>query len=181
MSELGFQMVRYADDFVIFCRTREEAETALAEVRQWVESHGLTLHQEKTHIVDSREQSFAFLGYSFRGELRFPRAKSHQKFVDRIRELTPRKSGESLDVMIQRVNRSSQGWFNYFRHCHWSIFRDYDGLIRRRLRRLLLKRHRRNRQHLPRTQRWPNAYFTEHGYISLNAHHVRFVQSLGTY
>ena len=114
------------------------------------------------------------------GQLRFPRAKSHQKFDDRIRELTPRKSGESLECMIRRINRSTQGWFNYFRHCHWSIFRDYDGLIRR-LRRLLLKRHRRNRERLPRTQRWPNAYFTEHGYISLNANHVRFVQSLGTY
>jgi RNA-directed DNA polymerase len=181
MSELGFQMVRYADDFVILCRTREEAEAALAEVRQWVETKGLRLHPEKTHIVDSREESFSFLGYSFRGQLRFPRAKSHQKLVDRIRELTPRKSGESLELMIQRLNRSTQGWFTYFRHCHWSIFRDYDGLIRRRLRRLLLKRHRRNRQHLPRTQRWPNAYFTERGYISLNARHVRFVQSLGTY
>ena len=134
MAELGFQMVRYADDFVILCRTPEEAAAALAEVRQWVETAGLTLHPEKTHIVDSREKSFSFLGYSFRGKLRFPRAKSHRKFVDRIRELTPRKSGESLDVMIQRINRSTQGWFNYFRHCHWSIFREYDGMIRRRLR-----------------------------------------------
>ncbi len=181
MAELGFQMVRYADDFVILCRTPEEAERALAEVRQWVETHGLTLHPEKTHIVDSREKSFSFLGYSFRGKLRFPREKSHRKFVDRIRELTPRKSGESLEFVIQRLNRATQGWFNYFRHCHWSIFRDYDGLIRRRLRRLLLKRHRRNPKHLSRTRRWPNAYFTARGYRSLNETHVRVVQSTGTY
>jgi len=181
MAEGGFQMVRYADDFVILCRTREEAEAALAAVRQWVETHGLTLHPEKTHIVDSRETSFSFLGYSFRGKLRFPRAKSHRKFVDRIRELTPRKSGESLEFMLQRLNRVTRGWFNYFRHCHWSIFRDYDGMIRRRLRRMLLKRHRRNRKRLSRTQRWPNAYFAEHGYISLNGTHVRFVQSTRTY
>jgi len=175
-------MVRYADDFVILCRTREEAESALAEIRRWVESHGLTLHPDKTHIVDAREKSFSFLGYSFRGDLRFPRAKSHRKFVERIRELTPRKSGESLAVTIQRLNRTLQGWFNYFRHCHWSIFRDYDGMIRRRLRRLLLKRHRRNPRRLPRNQRWPNTYFTERGFISLNATHARFVQSLpGTY
>jgi len=101
--------------------------------------------------------------------------------VDRLRELTPRKSGESLEVMIPRINRTTQGWFNYFRHCHWSVFREYDGLIRRRLRALLLKRHRRNRQHLPRTQRWPNAYFTDCGFKSLNAAHVRFVQSIGTF
>ena len=181
MAERGFHMVRYADDFVILCRTPEEAAAALAEVRVWVEAAGLTLHPEKTHIVDIREKSFSFLGYSFRGKLRFPRDKSHQKFVARIRELTPRKSGESLDCMIERINRSTCGWFNYFRHCHWNIFKDYDGLIRRRLRRLLLKRHRRNRKRLPRNQRWPNAYFTDHGFVSLNGRHIRFVQSIGTY
>ena len=139
MADLGFQMVRYADDFVILCRTPEEAEAALAEVREWVEDKGLRLHPEKTHIVDSREKSFSFLGYSFRGRFRFPRAKSHRKFVARIQELTPRKSGESLEVILQRLNGSTQGWFNYFRHCHWNIFKDYDGLTRRRLRRMLLK------------------------------------------
>jgi len=181
MSEIGFQMVRYADDFVILCRTPADAEAALAEVRTWVETNGLTLHPEKTHIVDSREKSFSFLGYSFRGKLRFPREKSHGKFVDRLRELTPRKSGESLETTIQRLNRSVQGWFNYFRHCHWSIFRTYDGLIRRRLRRMLLKRNRRNPNRIPRNQRWPDAYFTERGLISLNTAHMRFVQHIGTY
>jgi RNA-directed DNA polymerase len=181
MAELGFQMARYADDFVILCRSQEEAEAALNEVRRWVEDNGLTLHPEKTHIVDVREQSFSFLGYSFRGKFRFPREKSHRKFVDRIRELTPRKSGESLETMIQRINRSTRGWFNYFRHCQWNVFGDYDRIIRRRLRRLLLKRHRRNPQRLTVKRRWPNAYFTERGLVSLNESHVRFVQSIGTY
>jgi RNA-directed DNA polymerase len=131
--------------------------------------------------VDSREKSFSFLGYSFRGKLRFPREKSHRKFVDRVHELTPRKSGESLETIIQRINQSTQGWFNYFRHCHWSIYRTYDEMIRRRLRRILLKRNRRNSQRLPRHARWPNAYFTELGLSSLNLTHVRFVQSLGHY
>ena len=181
MAQLGFHMVRYADDFVILCRTREEAEAALTAVRQWVDIHGLTLHPDKTHIVDGREASFSFLGYTFRGKFRFPREKSHRKFVARIRELTPRKSGESLEVIIQCLNRTTRGWFNYFRHCQWSLFKDYDGMIRRRLRRLLLKRHRRNPKRLTRNQRWPNTYFTEHGFMSLNAAHVRFVQSIGTY
>jgi RNA-directed DNA polymerase len=180
MAERGFQMVRYADDFVILCRTAEEAAAALAEVQQWVEGNGLTLHPDKTHIVDAREKSFSFLGYSFRGNLRFPREKSHRKFVARLRELTPRKSGDSLGLLIQRLNRTMHGWFNYFRHCHWSIFRDYDGLIRRRLRATLLKRHRRNRRRLSRTQRWSNAYFTAHGLQRLTTTHVRFVQSTGT-
>jgi RNA-directed DNA polymerase len=181
LSEIGYQMVRYADDFVILCRSQEEAEAALGVVRTWVTANGLTLHPEKTHIVDSRKKSFSFLGYSFRGTLRFPREKSHRKFLDRIRELTPRQSGQSLETIIQNINRSLQGWFNYFRHCHWSIFRRYDEMIRSRLRRLLFKRHRRNPQRIPRKQRWPTAYFTDRGLHSLNTTHVCFVQSSGTY
>jgi RNA-directed DNA polymerase len=181
MARRGFQMVRYADDFVILCRTREEAEDALSAIRQWVTDYGLTLHPEKTHIVDSREQSFAFLGYSFRGKFRFPRAKSHRKFMDRIRELTPRKSGESLEDIIQRLNQATQGWFHYFRHCHWTIFRNYDGRIRSRLRRLLLKRHRRNPKRLPRNHRWSNAFFADRGFLSLKDALDRFAQSMGTY
>lgn len=180
MATSGFQMVRYADDFVILCRTPEEAAAALAEVQQWVNDNGLTLHPDKTHIVDARVQSFSFLGYSIRGKLRFPRDKSHRKFVTRLRELTPRKSGDSLATIIQRLNQTTTGWFHYFRHCHWGIFRQYDGLIRRRLRAMLQKRHRRNPKRLPPNQRWPNAYFTAHGFHSLNAAHVRFVQTTGT-
>jgi RNA-directed DNA polymerase len=181
MSEQGFEMVRYADDFVILCRSQSEAESALALVQQWVQEAGLTLHPEKTHIVDSRIESFSFLGYSFRGRFRFPRSKSHRKVVDRIRELTPRKSGESLAVIIARLNSSLQGWFTYFRHCFWNIFDAYDGMIRRRLRRILLKRHRHNPDRLPRNRRWPNAYFSEQGLYSLREAHVRFVGSLGIY
>jgi RNA-directed DNA polymerase len=178
MAGNGYQMVRYADDFVILCRSQAEAEAALATVRQWVETHGLTLHSEKTHIVDNRVTSFSFLGYSFRGQLRFPRAKSHAKLTDRIRDLTPRKRGQSLDDTISRINRVLAGWFNYFRHCHWTIFRQYDGMIRRRLRRSLVKDHRRNPKRLPANRRWPNAYFTARGLYSLDEAARRFVNSL---
>jgi RNA-directed DNA polymerase len=178
MADLGFEMVRYADDFVILCRSQEQAEAALTEVRRWVADHGLTLHPEKTHIVDSREKSFSFLGYSFRKQLRFPRKKSHEKFVTSLKKLTPRKSGKSLECTIKQINRTTNGWFAYFRHCHWSIFRDYDAMIRRRLRRLLLKRHRRNPKRMSRTNRWPNAFFTDAGLSSLRQSHNRYVQSL---
>jgi RNA-directed DNA polymerase len=181
MAASGFQMVRYADDFVILCRTPEEAERALDHVKQWVEAHGLALHPEKTRIVDYREKSFAFLGYVFRANLRFPREQSHQKFLDRIRELTPRKSGEMLQCTMQRINRSTKGWFLYFRHCHWSIYRKYDGFIRRRLRRILLKHNRRNPLRLSPTQRWTNDFFTANGFQSLSERHGRFAKSTGTY
>jgi len=177
MASLDFQMVRYADDFVILCRSPEEAAAAMDEVKRWVNEHGLTLHPDKTHIVDSREKSFSFLGYSFRGKFRFPRKKSHQKLASRIRELTPRKSGHSLEYTIGKLNQSLRGWFPYFHHCHWSIFQTYDGMVRRRLRRLLLKRHRRNPKRLSRTHRWPNAFFAERGLYSLGYAHIAFVQS----
>ena len=178
MASLGYEMVRYADDFVILCRSQDQAESALEEVKRFVDESGLTLHPEKTHIVDSREKSFDFLGYSFRGKLRFPRAKSHRKMVDRIRQLTPRKSGQSLESTIAEINRVTVGWFAYFRHCTWNIFDKYDGMLRKRLRRQLLKRHRTNPKRLCRTHRWPNAYFSGRGFKSLREAHTRYVQSL---
>jgi RNA-directed DNA polymerase len=177
MAEKGFEMVRYADDFVILCRSEFEAEAAMEEIKTWVSGQGLTLHPTKTKIVDSREKSFSFLGYSFRGKLRFPRAKSHRKMMARIKELTPRKSGKSLEEILTEINRSFQGWFNYFRHCTWNIFEAYDAKARKRLRRMLLKRHRVNRQRLSRTVRWPNQFFADDGFRSLQEAHNRFVQS----
>jgi RNA-directed DNA polymerase len=177
MSALGYQMVRYADDFVVLCRTPEEAQAALSEIQAWVAEAGLTLHPTKTQIVDVREKSFAFLGYSFRKQLRFPRAKSHQKIMDRIRELTPRKSGKSLEEIIGEINRTLSGWFHYFRHCQWDIYGKYDSRLRQRLRRMLIKRNRRNTKRLPRSHRWPNEFFIAHGLYSLETAHAEFVQS----
>ena len=177
MTEKGFEMVRYADDFVILCRSQFEAEAALKEIRDWVGANGLTLHPTKTQVVDSRETSFSFLGYSFRGETRLPRAKSRRKLMERINELTPRKSGHSLESTLQRINSAFRGWFNYSRHCTWTVFDTYDARARKRLRRMLLKRHRVNRQRLSRTVRWPSAYFAAHGFRSLREAHNRLVQS----
>jgi RNA-directed DNA polymerase len=178
MEALGFRMVRYADDFIILCKSQEEAEAALSEVQKWVVAAGLSLHPDKTHIVDNRSSSFSFLGYSFRGRFRFPRAKSHRKFVDRIRELTPRKLGQSIESTILTLNSMLRGWFSYFRHCFWNIFGAYDGMIRRRLRRILLKQNRRNPERLPRTNRWPNCFFAELGLYSLSEGHIQFVQTV---
>jgi RNA-directed DNA polymerase len=65
MERRGIEMIRYADDFVILSRSREEAEKALECVREWVEQAGLRLHPEKTRIVDAKEKGFDFLGYHF--------------------------------------------------------------------------------------------------------------------
>jgi RNA-directed DNA polymerase len=178
LADAGLAMVRYADDFVILCKTREEAERALALVQQWVVENELTLHPTKTRIVDARTEGFDFLGYHFCGKLRLPREKSLKKFKDAVREKTKRTNGHSLPFLCARLSSQLRGWFTYFRHGHWSIFRDLDGWIRGRLRSILRKRQKRRGRGRGRDhQRWPNAFFDKQGLYSLNAAHVCFVQS----
>ena len=178
MANNGFEMVRYADDFVVLCRSQSEAEVALQMITAWVESAGLTLHPTKTKIVDSRVESFAFPGYSFREDKIYPRRESLAKMKARIKELTPRKRPGSIQMIAAELNSVLRGWFGYFRHCRWTIFKDLDGKIRSRLRRLLLQRHRNNPQRLPRTHRWPNDFFKKAGLYSLREAHFRFDQSV---
>jgi RNA-directed DNA polymerase len=165
----GRAMVRYADDFVILCDTQEEAEAALAEIRQWMEAAGLTLHPTKTRIVDaSQKGGFDFLGYHFERGYRWPRKKSLEKFREAIRAKTRKLRSGSLSDIIGDANLTLRGWFEYFKHSHWTTFEPLDGWVRQRLRTILRKRHKgsgraRGRDH----QRWPNAYFAGLGLISL--------------
>lgn len=185
MAAQGREMVRYADDFVILCRSQAEAEQALAEVRQWCEAAGLSLHPVKTKIVDVRTEGFDFLGYRFqttqRGRLaRWPRKKSEQKLKDTIRAKTPRKNGHSLQYIIAKVNDTLRGWFGYFKHSCRPTFTTLDEWIRMRLRSILRKRagrsgRGRGRDH----QRWPNAYFAKCGLYSLVTAHAKASQSPG--
>lgn len=181
MAGLGYKMVRYADDAVILSRSREEAEEALKEVSRWTAEAGLTLHPEKTRIVDARHKKagFDFLGYHFEQGLRWPRKKSLKKLKDTIRGKTKRNNGRSLQIIIEDVNRTTRGWFEYFKHSHKTTFKPLDGWIRRRLRTILRKRKRQRgqaktmRDHI----RWPNAYFAELGLLSLEAAFVEARQS----
>jgi len=178
VAEAGFAMVRYADDFVILCQTREDAERALELVRQWVTNNGLTLHPTKTRIVAARSEAFDFLGYRFRGDLRLPRTKSRGKLKAAVRDQTRRTSGHSLSFTVASLTPMLRGWFTYFRHCSPKVYRDLDGWVRTRLRSILRRRHGlRGRGRGADQQRWPNAYFAEHGLFSLQAAHVRYCQS----
>ena len=97
MARAGCEMVRYADDFVILCRTQAEAQRALAAVSAWVSEAGLTLHPEKTRVVDARAPGgFDFLGYHFTRGMKWPRAKSLGKLKERVRAKTARMDGRSL-------------------------------------------------------------------------------------
>jgi RNA-directed DNA polymerase len=179
MAERGYAMVRYADDFVILCQNEEEAKRALEEVAAWTTTAKLTLHPTKTRIVNAQADSFAFLGYEFRPKYRFPRKKSLQKLRDTIRGHTPRKNGESMKVIIQNLNPTLRGWFEYFKHSHRTIFRDIDGWVRMRLRSILRKRHRKKgRGRGSDHQRWPNSYFAALGYFSLEHAHQAAISAL---
>src|SRR5262249_17641529 len=76
MAGEGIEMVRYADDFVLLCRSREEAQRTLERVRSWTVPAGLTLHPVKTRIVDETQEGFDFLGYHFQRGRHWPREKS---------------------------------------------------------------------------------------------------------
>ena len=179
MEQAGVEMVRYADDFVLLCRSREEAERALELVREWTATAGLTLHPVKTRIVDAQKESFDFLGYRFDRGRKWPREKSREKFRDTIRSKTRRTHGHSLKVVIEDLNRTLKGWFEYFKHSGKTAFPDEDRWIRGRLRSLLRKRSGgKGRGRGDDHHRWPNRFFAVQGLFSLVAAHALACQSL---
>jgi RNA-directed DNA polymerase len=171
MAGQGLRMVRYADDFVVLCKSREEAEAALAAIRRWVADNGLRLSPAKTHVGDCRKagEGFDFLGYRFEGGRRFVRKKSLARFKDSIRERTRRTGGTSLACVIAGLNPMLQGWFGYFKHAYRTTFPSLDGFIRRRLRAILRKQDKRPGLGHCRAdhQRWPNAFFAKAGLLAL--------------
>jgi len=178
LAAKGFEMVRYADDFVILCRTAEDAAHALEPVRQWTTDNGLTLHPTKTKIVDVRTDGFDFPGYRFAGTRHWPREKSLKKLKDTLRAKTPRTSGNSLQYIVTDVNQTLRGWFTYFQHSYRTTFPTVDKWIRGRLRSILRKRAgRRGRGRGADHQRWSNRFFAEQGLFSLVTAHALAVQS----
>jgi RNA-directed DNA polymerase len=181
MAGQGVEMVRYADDLVILCRSAADARRALERMKEWTDNAGLTLHPTKTCIVDANQDGFDFLGYHFERGKRWPRDKSLKRFRAAIRSKTPRTHGRSLGDIIDDVNRTTRGWFAYFKHTSYvNVFRGLDGGIRRRLRRILLKRHKKHRYNGQGMAhyRWPNAYFAEQGLFSMEAAYERIRQSV---
>ena len=179
LAAAGVQMVRYADDFVLLCRSEEEAKAALTRVQTWVEENGLTLHPEKTRLVDATQPGgFDFLGYHFERGYRWPRRKAMVRLKDKVRNLTPRTGGVSMESSVARLNEVLRGWYGYFKHSHRTVFPQVDGYIRGRLRAILRKRAgKRGRARGLDHQRWRNRYFTELGLFSLTQAHASCVQS----
>src|SRR5947207_956450 len=179
VAHSGYEMVRYADDFVILCRSETEARAALAKVQQWTATAGLRLHPEKTRIVDATQGGgFDFLGYHFERGYRWPRRKSVARLKATIRNKTRRTHGHSMRIIIKTVNQTLTGWFGYFKHSHKTAFPPLDQWIRMRLRTILRQRRKgkgraRGADHV----RWPNAFFATQGLLSLSAACAQYGQS----
>jgi RNA-directed DNA polymerase len=179
LAAAGCQVVRYADDLVILCRSEAEAQRALDLLRKLLEHRGLRLHPEKTRVVDATQPGgFDFLGYHFEQGKRWPRTKSLHKLKDTVRRHTRRTRGVSLAVIVAELNPVLRGWFGYFQHSHPTTFAGIDKWVRMRLRSLLRKRRgRKGRGRGSDHQRWPNAYFRELGLFDLVTARCRVLQS----
>ena len=179
MVQRGYEMVRYADDFVILCRSREEAMAALDLVRQWTAEAGLTLHPEKTRIADAAEASFEFLGYRFDKGRKWPREKSKQKLRENLKPYLKRTSGVSLKETIAKINPKLRGWYGYFKHAERGGLNDMDRWVRTRLRAIQSKRHGGKGKGRGDAQvKWPNAFFARLGLFSLVEAQIAARQSM---
>jgi RNA-directed DNA polymerase len=169
LADAGIEMVRYADDLVAMCRSEEEACRALDLLERTMTERRLTLHPEKTRLVDATVPGgFDFLGYHFECGERTPRDKSLKQLRDNVRALTRRNHGHSLERIIESLNPVLRGWFEYFKHSHPRAFGPIDGWVRMRLRSILRRRHKghgagRGLSNI----RWPNAFFAQLGLFTM--------------
>jgi len=176
------RLVRYADDFVVICRTREDAEAALALAGNILAGLGLQLHPGKTKVVDLREgrEGFDFLGCHFRARMsgrlwehkriiryylhRWPSRRAMKRLREKIHDRTDRRyAGTDIRAVIKALNPILRGWGNYFRTGNAATkFRQLDWYIVGRLHRLMrLKRGRNLRA--GQSQTWTEDWFNGHG------------------
>jgi RNA-directed DNA polymerase len=156
--------VRYADDFLLLCETREEAEAALEAVRGILQGLKLELSPEKTHIRHL-DEGFDFLGWHYQGQRRWPRDKSVKGLRIKLREKTRRLRPGSMEQICAEVTPILRGWYIYFRDGNsGQTFGDIIGWVRRRLRSILHRRHK--GKGIGKTNlnwHWPNGFFQDRG------------------
>ena len=171
LDRRGLRFVRYADDFSVFVRSERSGHRVMASVKRFIERKlRLVINEEKSSVSDPFD--LTFLGFwlmkNAKGEVSILISKRTAKRMSvRIRELTPRNWGGSIDSCVLRVNRYLNGWIGYFRLCTGtSSLENFDAHIRRRLRALLVRQKKRPRhlyRHLlrrgiSRGMAWKSAY-----------------------
>jgi len=180
------ELIRYADDFVVMCSTRSQAEEAHRRAQVLLGALGLDLHPDKTRVVDLREgnEGFDFLGCHLRARMsgrmweqygkvryylhRWPSARAMKNARARVKALTGRsRVGTELKDTIGALNLFLRGWGNYFRTGNASDkFRQLDRYVAWRLKRLLIKRRGRNLR-AGQAGRWTEAWFHDQGLYKL--------------
>jgi len=182
------ELVRYADDFVVLCRSEREAKAALGVAGEILADLGLRLHPDKTKVVDLREgrEGFDFLGWHFRARVsgrlleqrgicryylqRWPSQRSMKRLREKVKLKTGRNRVGIRDVreLIAELNPILRGWGNYFRTGNAAEkFREIDRYVAWRLKRLLVKRKGRN------LRAGEAAAWTENWLVSLGLHRLR--------
>ncbi len=176
------ELVRYADDFVVLCETRDQAEEAHTRAAALLGELGLELHPDKTRVVDLREgrEGFDFLGCHLHARMsgrlweqrriiryylhRWPSQRSMKRARQRVKALTGRNMvGMELKAVIERLNLFLRGWGNYFRTGNAAIkFKALDRHVWWRLKRLLIKKRGRNLR-AGQADRWTRAWFHDQG------------------
>jgi RNA-directed DNA polymerase len=185
MAGRGYQMIRYADDFVVCCRTEAEAQAALTEIGRWVQAAGLTLHPTKTRIVNAAGRGgFDFLGYHFEqyhagGGKKWPRKKSLYKLRESLREKLPRNRSGGMGQIVNEVNPTLRGWYGYFKYSLPSAMLDVDQWVRERIRHILRRRRKREGMVKGRERvEYPIAWFTAQRLFCLKNAQTQWLQSL---
>jgi len=153
MRRKGYQLTRYADDWVVTCTSAAEARAAVAAALRILNELGVQLHPRKTRIVHVR-QGFEFLGYKIKrgkqlrlppGKIRsgaqsgelyaYPREKSIRRFMDQVRARTKRRVPLKTNELVEELNPVLRGWGHYYKRAHVrKLFHRLDGWIVRRIR-----------------------------------------------
>lgn len=170
LESKGISWVRYADDFLLMCETREGAEAALELVRGILGRLGLALSPEKTRIRHL-DEGFDFAGWHYQGHRRWPRNKSMKALRLKLREKTRRLRPGSMELICSELNPILRGWGIYFRDGNsGSTFRAVMAGLRRRLRSILHRRHKgQGLGSLGLNSRWPDRCFRAWGLFDLVA------------
>ncbi len=176
------EVVRYADDFVVLCRSRSQAEEARRRATAILGGLGLSLHRDKTRVVDLREgkEGFDFMGCHFRARMsgkqweqrriirfylhRWPSVRAMKRARAGVKALTARSQvGQELKTAIARLNQFLRGWANYFRTGNAaSKFVSLDRYVAWRLKRLLMKKRGRNLR-AGQAAKWTRTWFHDQG------------------
>lgn len=176
------ELVRYADDFVVLCTSRGQAEDARRRATAIMADLGLELHPDKTRVVDLRDgnEGFDFLGWHFHARMsgrlweqrrivryylhRWPSQRSMKRARSRVKALTGRnRVGMELPEVIAGLNQFLRGWGNYFRTGNSADkFVSLDRHVAWRLKRLLIKKRGRNLR-AGMADRWTRTWFHDQG------------------